>query len=223
MFNLNKVNKEGSLRWLAENYDSLPPSKTVIAGITANDIVSAIEFSYYKIKGIKLQNAFVAYNNDKIFYVYVNPSYKNYRRLFLSIVSTIPKGFHVDHILSRNLARHAGYNYVLLCMIPKRVNLKHSSFEKKRVHREASLLIPTVCYADNRIFDKILSRNPTARRSKETVTKGYVLESIPEFGLALNQKGIWNTAFGFHQINEENLLKRISKIEYAPVISNLYR
>ncbi|WP_143055619.1 hypothetical protein [Flavobacterium terrigena] len=59
--------------------------------------------------------------------------------------------------------------------------------------------IPSLCYMDDRIFHKVLSRKSTARQKFEAIKSGYSPESTPNYGLTLKQKGIWNTAFGLYK------------------------
>lgn len=210
MLNLEKVLEKDSLRWMGENYDSLFPNRTVIAGKDISSISNAINLPCYKFSGFNIQNIFVAHDSQKIFYVFVNPRYKNYRKAFHNLIGQIPDNFHVDHVLSRNLAMHFGYNYVLLCMIPGIVNSSHGRFEKIKAIWD--IAIPEVCYSDDRVFHKILSRNPNARQTREELLSGYHPAAVPTYGLTLKQRGIWNSAFGFGLINMETLIAKTSKI-----------
>lgn len=211
MLNLNKVIEVGSLRYIGHHYNALLPSETVIAGKTIQSISKTIRLPCYRYGRYQIKNVFIAHDSKKIAYVFVNPSYRNYRKVFLEVVNNIPNEFHVDHILSKSIAKLFGYKYVLLCMIPKKVNVKHGYFEKvKNVLEEES---PEICYSDNRVFDKVLSRNPTSRREKKELLKGYMPTSVPTYGLTLKQKGFWNYAFGFNNIDMKRLIKKTRQIE----------
>ena len=208
--NLTKTLEKDSLRWIGENYDSLFPNKTVIAGQTIHEISKALNLPCYRFGRFSITNVFIAHDSLKIFYVFVNPDYRNYRLIFKNVLGSIRDGFHVDHILSRNLAKYFGYNYTLLCMIPSNVNSSHGHYEK--IKTNSTIVSPKVCYSDNRIFHKILSRPAKARQKEEELKTGYNPSASPPFGLTLKQKGIWNTAFGFDIVNIASLVERTFKI-----------
>src|SRR5690349_4072516 len=104
MLNFEKVIEKGSLRWIGENYDSLLPEKTVIAGKSIESISKAINLNSYRFGKFNPKNIFIAHDSNKIFYVFVNPLYKNYRTVFKKVFGSIPDNLHIDHALSRNLA-----------------------------------------------------------------------------------------------------------------------
>jgi hypothetical protein len=211
MINLVKIIEKGSLRWIGQNYEGLFPDKTVIAGKSIQSISEAINLPCYRFKKINQNNLFIAHDSSMIFYVYVNPKYTSYRKAFAEVIGGIPNGYHVDHILSRNLAKYFQYNYVLLCVIPGLVNSRHGYYEKIKVQFSDS--VPDICYSDDRIYDKILARNPTARRPKENIISGYKPKSIVNYGLTLKQKGIWNSAFGFDMVDMKSLIDNTSIIK----------
>jgi len=212
MIILEKKTEKGSLRFLGKEYDGLRPQKLVIAGNTIKNIAEGNNLTSYKIGKYSTKNVFMLFNGENIFYVYVNPKYRNYRNVFKKIINKIHKGFHVDHILSRNLAKHFRFNYVLLCIIPEKVNMKHGSVEKIKISLDLIVDFPQICYSDDRIFDKILSRNPLARRQFVEIRKGYNPNSKPNYGLTLKQKGIWNRAFGFDTF-DKTIIPNIKRIE----------
>ena len=209
MLDLTKKIEKGTYRWLGENYDSLFPNKTVIAGNSIIAILSALNYSGFKFGRYDTKNVVIAHNDKDIFYLFVNPHYKLYRKVFKKLIGDIPTGFHVDHILSKNLAKHFGYNYVLLCLIPNIVNIRHGAFEKERL--EYTVTPPEVCYSDDRIYHKVLSRNPTARQKREEITP-YQPQKNNSYGLTLKQRGVWNSAFGFDKIDKPSLMKVLSPI-----------
>jgi hypothetical protein len=211
MINLEKKIEKGSFRYLGQEHDGLTPQKLVIAGNNIIDIAKANNLTSYKIGRYNTKNVFMLFDRESIFYVYVNPNYRNYRNAFKKIINLIPKDFHVDHILSRNLAKHFKFNYVLLCVIPKKVNMKHGSIEKIKGSLYSIIDFPQVCYSDDRIFDKILSRNPLARKQFIEIRDGYNSKSKPNYGLTLKQKGIWNRAFGFDRL-DKTILANIKQI-----------
>jgi hypothetical protein len=206
MLSLEKVLEKGSLRWIGQNYEGLFPEKTVIAGKSIKAISKAINLPCYTFGRCKKENVFIAHDSDKIFYVFVNPKYHGYRKAFQNAAGRIPSGFHVDHTLSRNLANHLGYQYVLLCMIPQNVNSSHGRFEKIKIELPNS--VPEVCYSDDRIYNKILSRYATSRQTKNQLLNGYTPEASPSHGLTLKQKGLWNSSFGFDIMDMQSLLKK---------------
>lgn len=211
MNNHIKEISDGSLRGIGLRYKSLPPNKTIIAGQTLNEISNKIGFQSYQIGRINLTNAFVAKKED-IFYIYVNPQYKSHRNLFKKFVVEILENHHIDHILSKNLANYFNYKYVLLCMVPDVVNIRHGRIEKIKNNENLNTL-PKNCYFDERTFDKVLSRNPTARRLWDEVKQGYNPNSSIKFGLTLKQKGIWNSAFGFNKANEKFINNKLRIIK----------
>ncbi|UOQ50701.1 hypothetical protein [Hymenobacter cellulosivorans] len=210
MLDLEKKFEIGSLRWVGQTYNSFFPDKTVIAGKSLESISEAIGMPCYKLGRISQNNVFVAHDSLDIFYVYVNPSYSAYRRAFAKVVGSVAAGYHVDHVLSKNLAIHFGYNYVLLCMIPGRVNKRHGYYEKIKINLIED--VPDVCYPDDRIYHKILSRNPTARNKREDLLNGYAPENIIKYGLTLKQKGLWNVAFGFDVADMFSIVRKTSVI-----------
>ncbi|CAM4391935.1 hypothetical protein [Flavobacterium terrigena] len=127
-----KLIAEDSLRGIGKIYSSRTPQQTVIGGNNIFEISNAMHFKSYKIGRVNIKNAFVLYDEKDIFYIYVNPNYKDYRKLFLRFIDKIPEDYHIDHILAKNLAGHYIYNYVLVCMLPGVVNREHGRIEKKR-------------------------------------------------------------------------------------------
>jgi hypothetical protein len=190
-----------SLRGIGRDYPGLSPQQTIIAGNSHKEISKTTNLKSFKIGRVSLSNAFALFDENKVFYIYVSPKYKGYRSLFKKIITEIPKKHHVDHLLSRNLASHFDYKYVLLCVIPDKVNIKHGRFEKIKFNFNGSP--PSVVYFDERIYEKLLARNPTARLLREQLLGGYNPTSTPKHGLTLKQKGVWNSNFGFHIANKK--------------------
>lgn len=213
--NLEKIIEPGSLRWLGQNYNSLSPQQTVIAGKSIKAIADALGYTCYQIGRINIKNAFVAYNSKDIFYIYVSPTYTNYRNIFKRIINGIDDRHHIDHVLAKNLAVHLQYRYVMICMVQDKVNIKHGRFEKIKQRLDTASEVPDVCYADDRIFDKIMSRNPMARRTLEDIITGYKYDSSPTSGLTLKQAGIWNSAFGFDKIDKTSVVTKLKEINLS--------
>lgn len=212
--NLTKIIAEDSLRGIGENYNGLTPQQTVIGGNNIFDISDAMHMKCYRIGRVSIKNAFVLYDGSDIFYVYVNPNYTGYRKLFLRFIEKIPEDYHIDHILAKNLAGYYIYNYVLVCMLPGIVNREHGSIEKKKMQMDSTTIVPSLCCMDNRIFHKVLSRKSTARQTWEDIQEGYSPKATPNFGLTLKQKGLWNSAFGFYKskiklLSENKILTEI--------------
>lgn len=210
--NLEKRIEKGTLKWIGNNFPSVCPLKMVIAGKSIKDISNALNCSSYQIGRVNVQNAFIAFNGNSVFYLFVNPRYKSYRKLFERVIGIIPLGYQVDHVLSKNLATHFNYKYVALCIIPAIVNIKHGNIEKKRMEINSINQLPNICYSDTRIFDKILSRNPYSRRAKHEINAAYNPKSLCNYGLTLKQKGIWNAAFGLERIEKEKLIKLLKPL-----------
>lgn len=210
MLNVEKVIEKGSLRWIGQNFESLSPDRTVIAGKSLESISKAINLPCYRFQRFNIKNIFVAHDSEKLLYVFVNPHYSNYRKAFIKLIGRIPGNYHIDHVLSRSLAVHFGYDYVLLCIIPGKVNSKHGRYERIKVTWDKE--VPEVCYSDDRVFNKILSRNPAARQKKDVLLSGYNPSVVPTYGLTLNQKGIWNAAFGFDLVDMQALIKKTHTI-----------
>lgn len=211
MLNLNKILDKGSLRWIGENFDSFLPPKTIIAGNSIKDISIESGFKAFQLGRCNPKNVFLIYDENDIFYIYVSPRYRNYRNIFKSVISAIPNGYHVDHVLSKSLAIYFNYQYVLLCMIPDRVNVKHGHYEKRRFNFPNGFTVPKTCLSDDRIYDKILSRNPHARKAKKLIDI-YSPLAIPGHGLTLKQRGIWNSAFGFDKVKKADLISKLQLI-----------
>ena len=205
---LTKVNPENSLRWIGEKYIGLIPQELPIASRSYEALSKETDFSVYRFGKYNVKNAIVLNNETNVFYLFVNPYYKRYRNFFLKVVNQIKSELDVDHVLSRNLAKKLGYNYVLLSAIPQKVNRKHGVYEVNIKHFSQS----DVCYADERIFNKILGRNPLARLKKEDIKEGYSSSAKPKYGLTLKQKGQWNSAFHLHQIQNTELKSKLKKI-----------
>ncbi|MTH14150.1 hypothetical protein [Flavobacterium sp. LC2016-01] len=212
--NKKKIITEDSLRGIGQNFNGKSPQETVIAGKDICEIESAMNLAAYKIGRINIDNAFLLSDKKDIFYLYVNIKYQNYRKLFLKFINEIPKHYHVDHILARTLAKHYLYKYLLICMLPGIVNKKHGRIEKIKMSLEISSNLPSVCFMDDRIYNKILSRNPTTRQKIEEIKSGFSPKSSPKYGLTLKQKGIWNSSFGFYKskikiLFESGILRKI--------------
>ncbi|SFD61922.1 hypothetical protein [Flavobacterium phragmitis] len=220
---VEKIITNDSLRGLGQNFNGKNPQETAIAGNDIFEIKQAMNLTAYKIGKININNAFLLSDKKDIFYLYVNAKYRNYRKLFLRFINEIPTNYHVDHILARTQASHYNYKYVLICMLPKIINIKHGRIEKIKMSLENLNNLPSICFMDDRIYNKILLRSPTARQNFEQIKSGFFPTSSPKYGLTLKQKGIWNSSFGFYKskINalfESGILKKIE----LNVITNLH-
>ncbi|WP_321494165.1 hypothetical protein [uncultured Desulfobacter sp.] len=208
MVNLTKLLKEGELRWIGKNYPGLYPKNLPIASKGLNDFSEVTGFRVYKFGRFKTENAIILHGGRKYFYAYVNPTYKGYRGFFKKLIHTTQQEFDVDHVLSRNLAKKLEYKYVLLSIIPCKVNRKHGNFEKKILNIPS----PNICFADERIYNKVLSRNPLARLDDSDFKKGFNPNQKPKYGLTLKQAGLWSSAFGLHLINAETTKHRLKPL-----------
>jgi hypothetical protein len=212
MFNFVKINQVGSLRSHGEMPSGIPPHKLPIAGKKHQPILSAMKCKGFKIKGISVKNAFVAHGGNWIYYLFVRPKYTLYRKLAKLRYGNVDLNQDVDHILARNLAQNLGFNYILLCLVSKKVNRSHGYFEKYFQKPAPRFLSSQVCYLDNRIFDKILDRRAKTRRTVDFPYRGYGVQNKIDLGLTLKQKGIWNISFGFHQPPPANFISSLEPL-----------
>jgi hypothetical protein len=123
------------------------------------------------------------------------PDFANYRRVASKVFSTVPWNVDFDHALARAVARKAKPQpgYVLMLRVPPDVNHQHGFFEKRA---QLPAVMPSVYFADDRIFDKWLGRPPLARQRSESVMAGYNPGNKTTFGLTQKQKGRWAYAIG---------------------------
>lgn len=191
-FNIAKINSPGSHRFVGERAPDIEPSKVPIAGINAESIASALNGRIERAGTARIANAFrVGAGTTSL--LYVSTSYAGYRKLAQSLFPPVPWYAEIDHVLSRSLAKRLGYRFVLIGRIPKSVNCGHGAFEKKvRLCGD----IPPVCFADERVYDKILCRPPLAR-GRARVCDGYSVREPVGYGLTLRQKGIFWSSLGF--------------------------
>ncbi|WPD22506.1 MAG: hypothetical protein SD837_20255 [Candidatus Electrothrix scaldis] len=201
---------EGSLRWIGQNYKGLSPQKLPVGSKNIESLVNNIDgYNAYRFGRFRTNNAIVLHDDSKSYYLYVRPQYTGYRNFFRKVSGQIDMKLDVDHVLSRNLANKLGYNYVLLSVISSGVNRRHGVYEKDYYSGQ----VPDLCYSDERIYHKILSRNPLARLKKEEIANGFSATSSPKHGLTLKQNGIWSSAFLLHEIDKNNIKSELKIID----------
>lgn len=213
MVDLKKHIEPGSLRHKGLLASGLAPTELPIAGKSRESILSAMRCDGFAVGRVSPANAFVARAGEAIHYLFVRPEYGGYRRIAQARFGGIPAGYDVDHVHARNLAAQFGYQYVLVVLVPLRVNRQHGLYEQIRSKLEEGQVIPEVCFADERIFDKILQRSPRSRRSEESLRKGYDPHAPARFGLTLKQRGLWNRSFGFDRVPSEEFTRKLKPLD----------
>jgi len=207
MIDLKKINVKYSLRWYGERYNTLSPIELPIAGKSISDLQKATSLKLENIHGVKNNNAFILSKNRNEKYLYVKRNYKNYRKIAEKVFGILNTLTDVDHVLGKTIAKKYSYEYILIALLPFRINRKHGSVERKRANEIT--FNKSVCYMDNRIYDKILLRfHENSRTRSKNKDKTIDISEKVEYGLTLKQKGIWNKTFGFYLIeSNKNLCK----------------
>ena len=209
MFNLKKIIEPGSLRDIGSRPSGLTPHYLPIAGKSHEAILSAMGCEGFAISRISTKNAFVVRVGESTYYLFVRPMDTRYRCVADLRFGGIPPQHDVDHILARNLAVKLGYSYVLVALVPSRVNSLHGFYERFHKLLGTTGDVPEVGFADVRIFDKALGRNSKIRRPSMNLRQGYDPLDRINFGLTLKQQGIWNLAFGFDRPAPDDFVNRL--------------
>ncbi|RKH03481.1 hypothetical protein [Corallococcus carmarthensis] len=88
--------------------------------------------------------------------LWVNPSYSNYRTAWVSAFGTVPTGYDVDHVYSKDRGTRYGYGYVRLALVDGSINKGSGTVEKLmgQVHQENvkagyAMQPPEIRYADD--------------------------------------------------------------------------
>ena len=212
VINIKKTIEPGSLRDLGARPSGLAPHCLPIAGKSCQAILTAMGCEGFAISRISTRNAFVVRKSESIYYLFVRPLYTGYRRVAALRFGGIPPEHDVDHIFAKNLAGKFGYSYVLVALVPERVNRLHGFYEQFFQLPAASEDVPGVCFADVRIFDKALGRNSKVRRPDVNLRQGYNLQDRVSFGLTLKQQGIWNLTFGFSRPAPDEFVSRLQPL-----------
>lgn len=193
--NLTKIIDPNSLRGIGQRPREIEPHQLPIAGLSIEAILTSMNAKGYSIGRVSSRNAFAAKIGFCI-YIYVNPNYAGYRRIAMMRFQNIPDNHDIDHILAKHIATQINYKYVLIALIPQTVNRAHGVHERYGVQPNKKISLSKVIFPDERIFHKILARNPTNRQNKEELKKGFDRGFELTFGLTLKQSGLWNIAFG---------------------------
>lgn len=194
MLNLTKIIEPGSWRYLGLRCPSIPPGEVPIAGASMEAIKDRLKGDCYRIGRINPRDAFVVVKENARF-LYVRPTYRNYRHAALKVFPKTQWGVDFDHALAKNICRKATppFQYVLMLRVPPSVNRRHGQLEKLNQLRGVR---PDVCFADDRILDKWLGRSPWSRTRSSAVMAGYSYTNRIDLGLTLKQRGVWAYAIG---------------------------
>ena len=195
-FVLEKVLEPGTWRFWGQRCLVENPHDIPIAGDSIESIQRAINGRCYRIGRVNVKNAFLMIvANARL--LYVRPHYRAYRKLGMRVFSPVPWQVDFDHALSRNIALKANPvpNYVLLLRVPPPVNRQHGLFEKLD---QLPSVMPSICLADLRVWDKWLGRSPKSRNRPPEIMKGYspLGAVLNPLGLTLKQLGQWAYAVG---------------------------
>lgn len=231
LINLEKNLKKGELRFIGKNCEGLAPSELPIAVKDFNKLKNIGSFDIYRFKNYSEKNVLLLFNGKKSIYLYVNPYYTSYRKVFEDLLGKLHNKFDVDHVFAKGMAKKLKFSYILLALIPRSVNRSHGAFEKKYLYLGKKEL--NELYSNDRIYNKILFRGSTSNRvldysqNKDILSKQKKLLSLNNLnsktskGLALNQLGIWHSSFGLDILNEikdievsNHEFKRVTNIRY---------
>lgn len=212
MFSIKKTFEPGSLRDIGSRPSGFAPHRLPVAGKSREAILSAMGCKGFTISGIAARNAFVVREGTSIYYLFVRPSYRGYKRVATLRFGDIPPQHDVDHILAKGLADNLRYGYVLVALVPERINRSHGRYERPGKALAGSEDVPDVCFADVRIFDKVLGRKSKVRRPSMNLLQGYDPRDGANFGLTLKQRGIWNITFGFDRPAPRAFVRRLKPI-----------
>ncbi|HKE55158.1 MAG TPA: hypothetical protein VKB46_00595 [Pyrinomonadaceae bacterium] len=209
MVDLKKDIKPDSLRGKGLLPSGIAPGNLPIAGRSRESILAAMRCEAFAIGRISPENAFVVRHSESVYYLFLRPEYKGYRRVAALRFGGIPPEHDIDHVHARNLAAHYGYRYVLVVLLPESINRLHGIYEQHLKDIKPTDKIPDVCFADVRIFDKLLGRDPKVRRLLGSKEYAYDTKDRVDLTLALNQSGRWNIAFGFDRPAPAEFLSRL--------------
>jgi hypothetical protein len=205
-----------SLRGIGSLPSGLAPPAVPIAGKTREAIISAVGGRGFRIGRIWPTNAFVVRNEeDCSLYLFVRPQYSRYRWVATMRFGPIAADHDIDHVYARSFAARYGYAYVLVVLLPLRANRRHGIYEQQSrlMPLDGRGSAPDVCYLDERIFDKVLRRNPIVRRRLASGDYLHNPEDRIHYGLTLKQQGLWNLAFGFDHPPSEEFLGRLTPLD----------
>jgi hypothetical protein len=194
MLNLTKKIEPGSWRYLGLRCPSIPPGEVPIAGASIEAIKDCLKGDCYRIGRINPRNAFVVVKESARF-LYVRPTYTNYRYVALKVFPKTQWDVDFDHALGMNICRRTTppFQYILMLRVPPSVNRRHGQLEKLN---QLQGVRPDVCFADDRILDKWLGRSPWSRTRSSAVMAGYSYANRTDLGLTLKQRGVWAYAIG---------------------------
>ncbi|MCY1030685.1 hypothetical protein OV207_04400 [Corallococcus sp. BB11-1] len=87
--------------------------------------------------------------------LWVNPSYPDYRKAWVSAFGAAPTGYDVDHVYSKERGKLYGYGYVRLALVHQSPNRGSGTFEKlmgqvfeENVRQGHAMQAPEIRYAD---------------------------------------------------------------------------
>jgi len=209
-FNLVKVIEPDSLRGRGLAFSGLGPSGLPIATQSRGALLSATHCRAFQLGRRSVDDVVVLREGTHGCYVYVRPDYRYHRRIARLRFGEIPDGFDVDHVHARGLAVQHGFKYVLLTLVPDRINRLHGSYERPPALPRAD--VPAVVFADRRMLDKILRFNTKVRRNIGSKEYVYEPQKLSGDGLTLKQAGLWNIAFGVWQPPPKAFLDELQPI-----------
>ena len=213
MISLKKHIEPGSLRDIGSRPSGLAPSDLPIAGRSREAILAAMRREGFVIGRISADNAFVVHYEESVYYLFVRPEYTRYRTVASQRFGGIPPKHDIDHVHARKLADQYGYRYVLVALLPIKINRLHGVYEQIRQQLESIEDVPEVCFADIRIFDKMLRRDPKIRRALSGLHYAHSPRGSIDLGLTLKQRGLWNLTFGFDRPAPEGFVRRLKPIQ----------
>src|SRR6185369_11537941 len=119
-----------SLRGAGSVFTGLGPAQLPIAARTRQALLLTPGCEAFRIEGIQVDDVVVLREGTYGYYVFVRPDYTAYRKIARLRFGDLPSGYDVDHLHARKLAGHLGYRYVLLAVIPLKINRLHGQYER---------------------------------------------------------------------------------------------
>ena len=210
MMNLVKTIAPGSLRASGLAFRGLGPNQLPIAARSQALLLAATDCEALRVDRVNPDDVLVLRKGTDGYYLFVRPEYRRYRDIARLRFGSIPAEYDVDHVLARGLAATLGYRYVLLALVPRRINRLHGQYERKYAVAPGSA--PDICFADLRIIDKALRFNSKTRRVLTSSSYFYEPQSATDHGLTLKQRGLWNLALGFCEPPPQAFTRRLLRV-----------
>lgn len=188
----------GTYRYLGQLVpDDCRPENIPVAARTLRDLSTYFGHRAYHVGQRSPKNA-VVFSRSKMRFLYVAPTYSDYRRTAKIVFRGSNFDMDIDHVVAKALATRCGFGLVLLARVPKNVNRGHGHYEgKARLGR----LSKNVCFADRRILDKLIFRPPKHMPHREDEITEFKPETETCRSVTLKQLGKWAQALGFDEDN----------------------